>query len=72
MCLLCEGTVPNAVIGRDLVVNELIKSSRYAPAKFSEPQIQSYLKTVAYRREIDEAQKASAGRGVGGVQTSRI
>ncbi|RZC79754.1 hypothetical protein C5167_042331 [Papaver somniferum] len=43
-----------------------------APAKFSELQIQSYLKTVAFRREIDEVQKAAAGRGVGGVQTSRI
>ncbi|XP_017699575.3 DNA repair protein UVH3 [Phoenix dactylifera] len=42
-----------------------------APAKFSELQIQSYLKTVAFRREIDEVQKA-AGRGLGGVQTSRI
>ncbi|XP_038715642.1 DNA repair protein UVH3 isoform X2 [Tripterygium wilfordii] len=43
-----------------------------APEKFSELQIQSYLKTVAFRREIDEVQKAAAGRGVGGVQTSRI
>ncbi|XP_029116376.1 DNA repair protein UVH3 isoform X2 [Elaeis guineensis] len=42
-----------------------------APAKFSELQIQSYLKTVAFRREIDEVQK-SAGRELGGVQTSRI
>ncbi|KAG1331724.1 DNA repair protein UVH3 [Cocos nucifera] len=42
-----------------------------APAKFSELQIQSYLKTVAFRREIDEVQKA-AGRELGGVQTSRI
>lgn len=42
------------------------------PAKFSELQIQAYLKTVAFRREIDEVQKAAAGRGVGGVQTSRI
>ncbi|TKY63259.1 DNA repair protein UVH3 [Spatholobus suberectus] len=41
------------------------------PAKFSELQIQAYLKTVAFRREIDEVQKAAAG-GVGGVQTSRI
>ncbi|KAK6928308.1 hypothetical protein RJ641_006899 [Dillenia turbinata] len=43
-----------------------------APEKFSEMQIQAYLKTVAFRREIDEVQKAAAGRGVGGVQTSRI
>ncbi|KAL2320099.1 hypothetical protein Fmac_029068 [Flemingia macrophylla] len=41
------------------------------PAKFSELQIQAYLKTVAFRREIDEVQKAAAG-GVGGIQTSRI
>ncbi|RDX72864.1 DNA repair protein UVH3, partial [Mucuna pruriens] len=41
------------------------------PAKFSELQIQAYLKTVAFRREIDEVQKSAAG-GVGGVQTSRI
>ncbi|KAJ4960439.1 hypothetical protein NE237_020349 [Protea cynaroides] len=43
-----------------------------APAKFSELQIQAYLKTVAFRREIDDVQKSAAGRGVGGVQTSRI
>ncbi|KAJ0982653.1 hypothetical protein J5N97_010908 [Dioscorea zingiberensis] len=43
-----------------------------APTQFSELQIQSYLKTVAFRREIDEVQKCAAGRGVGGVQTSRI
>ncbi|PKA54841.1 DNA repair protein UVH3 [Apostasia shenzhenica] len=42
------------------------------PGKFSELQIQSYLKTVAFRREIDEVQKCAAGRGVGGLQTSRI
>ncbi|XP_072053623.1 DNA repair protein UVH3 isoform X5 [Arachis hypogaea] len=42
------------------------------PAKFSELQIEAYLKTVAFRREIDEVQKAAAGRGVGGIQTSRI
>ncbi|KAA8548070.1 hypothetical protein F0562_004669 [Nyssa sinensis] len=45
---------------------------KQAPAKFSELQIQSYLKTVAFRREIDEVQRSAAGRGVGGVQTSRI
>ncbi|KAB2075656.1 hypothetical protein ES319_A07G237200v1 [Gossypium barbadense] len=43
-----------------------------APEKFSELQIQSYLKTVAFRREIDEVQRAAAGQGVAGVQTSRI
>ncbi|KAL9230568.1 hypothetical protein vseg_005905 [Gypsophila vaccaria] len=43
-----------------------------APQKFSELQIEAYLKTVAFRREIDEVQKAAAGKGVGGVQTSRI
>ncbi|XP_020674035.1 DNA repair protein UVH3 isoform X1 [Dendrobium catenatum] len=42
------------------------------PAKFSELQIQSYLKTVAFRREIDEVQKCSSGRGFGDLQTSRI
>ncbi|KAG8384799.1 hypothetical protein BUALT_Bualt04G0156000 [Buddleja alternifolia] len=43
-----------------------------APASFSELQIQSYLKTVAFRREIDGVQKSAAGRGIGGMQTSRI
>ncbi|KAH6774456.1 5'-3' exonuclease family protein [Perilla frutescens var. frutescens] len=43
-----------------------------APARFSELQIESYLKTVAFRREIDGVQKSAAGRGIGGVQTSRI
>ncbi|TXG54627.1 hypothetical protein EZV62_019883 [Acer yangbiense] len=43
-----------------------------APEKFSELQIKAYLKTVAFRREIDEVQKTAAGRGLGGVQTSRI
>ncbi|KAF3444686.1 hypothetical protein FNV43_RR14379 [Rhamnella rubrinervis] len=42
------------------------------PGKFSELQIQAYLKLVAFRREIDQVQKAANGRGVGGVQTSRI
>ncbi|XP_050382696.1 DNA repair protein UVH3 isoform X3 [Argentina anserina] len=42
------------------------------PGKFSELQIQSYLKTVAFRREIDHVQKAASGRGFSGVQTSRI
>ncbi|GAU13075.1 hypothetical protein TSUD_173750, partial [Trifolium subterraneum] len=42
------------------------------PSKFSELQIQAYLKTVAFRREINEVQKASVGGGVGGIQTSRI
>ncbi|KAJ8424494.1 hypothetical protein Cgig2_006917 [Carnegiea gigantea] len=43
-----------------------------APQKFSELQIEAYLKTVAFRREIDEVQRAAAGKGVAGVQTSRI
>ncbi|KAL6143321.1 hypothetical protein ACLB2K_054016 [Fragaria x ananassa] len=42
------------------------------PEKFSELQIQSYLKTVAFRREIDHVQKAASGRAFSGVQTSRI
>uniref|UniRef100_A0A803QLX4 DNA repair protein UVH3 n=1 Tax=Cannabis sativa TaxID=3483 RepID=A0A803QLX4_CANSA len=42
------------------------------PAKFSELQIEAYLKTVAFRREIDQVQKVASGRGVDGVQTSRI
>ncbi|XP_039779413.1 DNA repair protein UVH3-like isoform X3 [Panicum virgatum] len=42
------------------------------PAKFSELQIQSYLKTVVFRRKIDQVQKCAAGKGVGGVQTSKI
>ncbi|KAL8471410.1 hypothetical protein ACS0TY_028897 [Phlomoides rotata] len=42
------------------------------PARFSELQIEAYLKTVAFRREIDGVQKSAAGRGIGGVQTSRI
>ncbi|XP_073261818.1 DNA repair protein UVH3 isoform X3 [Populus alba] len=42
------------------------------PEKFSELQIQAYLKTVAFRREIDQVQKAAAGNDVGGVQASRI
>ncbi|KAK9061726.1 hypothetical protein SSX86_018909 [Deinandra increscens subsp. villosa] len=43
-----------------------------APARFSELQIEAYLKTVAFRREINEVQKVAGGRGVDGVQTSRI
>ncbi|XP_028756680.1 DNA repair protein UVH3 isoform X2 [Neltuma alba] len=42
------------------------------PAKFSELQIQAYLKTVAFRREINEVQKVAAGGVVDGVRTSRI
>ncbi|XP_047329850.1 DNA repair protein UVH3 [Impatiens glandulifera] len=46
---------------------------KQAPAKFSELQIQSYLKTVAFRREIHEVQKSASGKVLGdGVQTSRI
>ncbi|KAK7273550.1 hypothetical protein RIF29_14606 [Crotalaria pallida] len=47
-------------------------SASQDPAKFLELQIQAYLKTVTFQREIDEVQKAASGRGVGGVQTSRI
>ncbi|ERN10327.1 DNA repair protein UVH3 isoform X1 [Amborella trichopoda] len=43
-----------------------------APSKFSELQIHSYLKTVAFRREINEVQKFAGGRGVGGLPASRI
>lgn len=43
-----------------------------APSRFSELQIQAYLKTVAFRREIDAVQKSAAGKGIGGMQTSRI
>ncbi|CAM8937534.1 unnamed protein product [Rhodiola kirilowii] len=43
-----------------------------APEKFSALQIQSYLKTVAFRREIDEVQKSAGTRGVGGLKTSKI
>ena len=42
------------------------------PAKFSELQIQSYLKTVAFRREIEEVRKGAAGKDVGGIQTTKI
>ncbi|CAK7328204.1 unnamed protein product [Dovyalis caffra] len=42
------------------------------PEKFSELQIQAYLKTVAFRREIDQVQKAAGRNDVGGVQASRI
>ncbi|XP_052195204.1 DNA repair protein UVH3 isoform X2 [Diospyros lotus] len=42
------------------------------PSKFSELQIEAYLKTVAFRREIDEVQKSASGKAVGGVQTSRV
>ncbi|PNY05561.1 DNA repair protein uvh3-like [Trifolium pratense] len=41
------------------------------PSKFSELQIQAYLKTVAFHREINEVQIAAVG-GVGGVLTSWI
>ena len=43
-----------------------------APSSFSQLQIEAYLKTVAFRRGINEAQKAAAGRGVGGVPSARI
>ncbi|KAM0842168.1 hypothetical protein ACQ4PT_058559 [Festuca glaucescens] len=47
-------------------------ASLQEPAKFSELQIQSYLKTVAFRREIEEVQRGAAGKDVGGIQTSKI
>ncbi|KAG2261328.1 hypothetical protein Bca52824_068407 [Brassica carinata] len=43
-----------------------------APEKFSELQVEAYLKTVAFRREINEVQRTAGGRAIGGVQTSRI
>ncbi|KAG0583390.1 hypothetical protein KC19_3G132700 [Ceratodon purpureus] len=43
-----------------------------APSSFSQLQIEAYLKTVAFRRGINEAQKAAAGQGVGGVPSTRI
>lgn len=43
-----------------------------APASFSQLQIEAYLKTVAFRREIEEVQKSASGKGIGGMQTSRI
>lgn len=47
-------------------------SCEQAPATFSQLQIEAYLKTVAFRREINNVQKAAAGRGVGGVPSTRI
>jgi DNA excision repair protein ERCC-5 len=47
-------------------------ASLQEPAKFSELQIQSYLKTVAFRREIEQVQRGAAGKDVGGIQTSKI
>ncbi|KAJ4833444.1 hypothetical protein Tsubulata_042923 [Turnera subulata] len=35
------------------------------PEKFSELQIQAYLKTVAFRREIDQVQRSAAGKDLG-------
>ncbi|XP_031479392.1 DNA repair protein UVH3 [Nymphaea colorata] len=48
------------------------EKAKKAPEKFSELQIQAYLKTVAFRREIDEVQKSAGGKGVGGISSSRI
>ena len=69
-------TIFSALIGafletliHDLTVSFFILQD---PGKFSELQIQAYLKLVAFRREINQVQKAASGRGVGGVQTSRI
>ena len=35
-------------------------------------QIHAYLKTVAFRRDINEVQKAAAGKGMGGIPSARI
>lgn len=43
-----------------------------APSSFSQLQIEAYLKTVAFRRGISDAQKAAAVKGVGGVPSTRI
>ncbi|KAI5072426.1 hypothetical protein GOP47_0012532 [Adiantum capillus-veneris] len=42
------------------------------PASFSQMQIQAYLKTVAFRRDINEVQRAAAGKGIGGIPSARI
>lgn len=42
------------------------------PSSFSQLQIDAYLKTVAFRRGIQDAQKAAAVKGVGGVPVTRI
>ncbi|KAJ7552401.1 hypothetical protein O6H91_06G054200 [Diphasiastrum complanatum] len=42
------------------------------PSSFSQLQIQAYLKTVAFRREVNEVQRAASGRGIGGVPSARI
>lgn len=42
------------------------------PSSFSQLQIQAYLKTVAFRRDINEVQKAAAGKGIGGIPSARI
>jgi DNA excision repair protein ERCC-5 len=42
------------------------------PSSFSEVQMQAYLKTVAFRREINQVQKAAAGGGINGVATARV
>ena len=42
------------------------------PGSFSQMQIHAYLKTVAFRRDINEVQKAAAGKGMGGIPTARI
>lgn len=42
------------------------------PTSFSQLQIEAYLKTVAFRRDINEVQKAATGKGIGGIPTARI
>jgi DNA excision repair protein ERCC-5 len=65
----------------DLVVQmrELMADNRQkfqkvkkALTSFSQLHIEAYLKTVAFRREIEEVQKSASGKGIGGMQTSRI
>lgn len=57
-----------------LVTDNRKKFQRVAknPASFSQLQIQAYLKTVAFRRDINEVQKAAAGKGIGGIPSARI
>ncbi|GJN30634.1 hypothetical protein PR202_gb18956 [Eleusine coracana subsp. coracana] len=58
----CSGKIGNKMRERVMAEN----GQKYQKIK------KSYLKTVAFRREIDQVQKCAAGKGVGGVQTSKI
>ncbi|GBG67011.1 hypothetical protein CBR_g74695 [Chara braunii] len=42
------------------------------PAAFSEMQMEAYLKSVAFRRELDDIQKACGNGSVNGVPSARI